>query len=214
MLTELGCDVYQEVPIPKDSGIADIVALRGPELWIVETKSSWSLDLLEQCVARRRHAHRVFAAVPWSRVLTDRARLFSHVGVGTIAVPTSTQHSPHIASWPPRLVSPRTSTRRGRNFPAALRARLSEGHKTHAKAGSNSGGRYTPFRQTCEGLLALVRREPGVTLTDAIARISHHYSSMHSARGAMAKWIEAGSVPGVRGQVGSDRKLRLYPVPV
>jgi hypothetical protein len=210
MLVELGCDVYQEVAIPGTNDYADIVALRGPELWIVETKTSWSLDLLEQCVARRRHAHRVFAAVPDKKGSRERAALFATLSIGSITIPSWHDSPARIEVWPPRLVAPRSGKRR-RNFPAELRARLAEGHKTHAPAGSpGGGGRFTPYVQTCEQLRDLVARQPGITLKAAIERITHHYASLQSARGSLAKWIAEGKVPGVHAK-SEDRALRLYP---
>lgn len=204
MLEALDCDVYQEVTLPQSGDVADIVALRGPEVWIVETKTSWSLELLEQCVARRRHAHRVFAAVPSTRA--DHRHVFAELRIGAILVPMGAGAAAvdaYIMEWAPRLATKRAAYR-------ALRERLHEKHKTSAQAGTNHGDRYTPYRQTCDALLALVQRQPGVQLTEAIRRITHHYASMQSARGSLAKWVEEGKVPGVQSRV-EDGKLRLFP---
>lgn len=61
-LTAWGWDVYQEVVV--GDGVADIVATRGPVVWIIELKLSFSLSLLDQAYHRRRYAHRVSVAVP------------------------------------------------------------------------------------------------------------------------------------------------------
>lgn len=53
-LESLGADVYQEVEC--GTGVADIVARIGAELWIVEVKTSLSLALLCQAMERRRLA--------------------------------------------------------------------------------------------------------------------------------------------------------------
>lgn len=45
-LRGLEMTVYQEVDL--GGPVADIVAMRGPEIWIVETKTTWSLSLLAQ----------------------------------------------------------------------------------------------------------------------------------------------------------------------
>lgn len=96
-------------------------------------------------------------------------------------------------------------------FARALRERCQIGHKTHAKAGAPSaGGRYTPFRDTCDQLAAVVRAVPGIALRDAIDQIRHHYGSTATARSTLPKWIEAGKVPGVEvRRVG--RLLHLHP---
>jgi hypothetical protein len=210
-LEGIGCDVYQEVTLPRSGDIADIVATRGGELWVVETKTSWSLDLLEQCMSRRRYAHRVFAACPLKRGFRDRAALALELKIGSIAVRMD-RHDSHLNhargyQQAPLLEGILTSQ---------LRASLSPQHKTRAPAGTNGGGRYTPFVATCEALRALVQQEPGITLSDAVSKITHHYSSRASAISSLAKWIERGKVPGVvwhRDTVASQGTtgLLLYP---
>jgi hypothetical protein len=84
--------------------------------------------------------------------------------------------------------------------------------KLPAKAGAiGGGGRWTPFRDTCEQLRAVVASAPGITLKEGIAAIRHHYTSMASARGALAARIESGLVPGVRLE-RDGKAVRLYPV--
>jgi hypothetical protein len=186
-----GHDVYQEVDV--STGVADIVALVGPgrEVWIVETKVGWSLDLLEQCLDRRAHAHRVFAAVGRG---ADHARLAASLGLGVMIVNPAVSEEwgrPVVVTMAPRVSS-------HRKHAAKTRAACKPGHKTHAKAGlPGGGGRYTPFVQTCEALHAVVSAHPGILLADAIKLTSHHYRSHSSARASLATWIERGKVPGV-----------------
>lgn len=197
-----GHDVYQEVALARGGGdVADIVALvgRGREVWIVEVKVGWSLDLLEQCRERRRCAQRVFAAVPAGR--GSHAPLFAEFGIGTILVYGD---SVHVAEMAPRLSS---DPRRGRS----VRARCAPEHKTHAPAGTpGTGGRFTPYTATCKALAEVVQRHPGILLKDAIGQIRHHYSSHAAARSSLAKWIEAGKVPGVA-LVAEGGKRWLHP---
>lgn len=203
-LEDAGHDVYQEVEYR--GAIIDIVVLVGPgkEVWVVETKTRWSLELLTQCVERRAMAHRVFAGVPYSRV--DHSQLFRQLGVGSLIVrPDAYDEKVRCTHFPSRTTS------RTRDWPRELRARLGPGYKTHAKAGSpNGAGRWTPFRETCERLAYAAQAQPGITLKDAIAGMTHHYSSAAAARSSIRKWVELGKVPGVR----LDRKeklLRLFP---
>lgn len=205
-LSELGFEVYQEVTFP-EGVIADIVAVRGLECWIVEVKTAWSLALLEQCRQHKLwgHGNRIFAAVPISRNQEDHQRLFLDCGFGTIligcAAPTGT--GPKLGKMAPKLT--------WRPIQTTLKM-LHSGYQTSAKAGAPSAaGRWTPFAQTCRFLHQEVLKEPGLSVKDAMSRIKHHYASEASARSSMLSWIEAGRMPGVRAE--RDGKLfRLFPV--
>ena len=191
-----GADVYQEGACA--TGIAGIVARVGAELWIVETKTSLSLAVVTQVMDRRHEAHRVFVAAPVSRNTRDVARLLKEVGVGMLDVHLGSDH-PHD---PPR-VTERAPSRRWNRKPVALASKLRPEHKTHAPAGSAGGGRWTPFRGTCEELARFVRAEPGTTLKHALTCVRHHYSSSSCARSCLSKWIREGTVPGVEMRDGA-----------
>lgn len=191
-LERQGLDVYQEVDVI--GGVADIVALKGDEVWVIEVKSSWSLDLLDQCITRKRVAHRVWAAVPQGRGWTSRAYLFHLLGIGTLRVRESWRHVGVLEveqSGPePALNEPEWKR---------LRESLRDGHKTHARAGTASAaGRYTEFRATSEALAAYVAERPGVSVKEAVASIEHHYASAASARNHLVDWVERGKIAGVR----------------
>ncbi len=188
-LQDSGATVYQEVEMA--GGVADIVAKVGPEIWIIETKLHLSLALLVQAMERRRHAHRVFCAGPHTKTLRDFEWLCREVGVGLLAV-----HVGKDNRWDHPRVIESAPSRRWNTRPVALAGKLRPEHQTHAAAGTN-GGRWTPFRDTCEQLLAVVVRNPGVPLRDAVASIRDHYSSKAAARTHLAGWIAANKVPGV-----------------
>lgn len=198
-LENVGADVYQEVAV--SGGVADIVARVQHEIWIVEVKTSFSLALLAQAMDRRRLAHRVYIAAPYSRHQGEVQRMCDELGIGLLEV------RPRDGSLEPRVYE-RIEGRRWNRRPVELAARLRPEHKTHAKAGAiGAGGRWTPFRNTCEELERIVRAEPGLRLKDAITRIRHHYASDRSARSSLAHWLERGVVPGVRLERGA-----LFPV--
>lgn len=209
-LENCGHDVYQEVEC--SGGVADIVAIVGPcrDVWIVETKTTWSLALLEQCVDRRRSAHRVYAAVPVGRV--NHASTFAALGIGSMIV--SLPDEDRVGREWSRIVEVRSVASRvssSRKHGAALRARCSPGHKTHARAGAVGGGRYTPFVATCEALREFVTRNPGAPLREAVDGIEHHYRTAALARSSIPQWVEAGKVPGVRVE-RVDGRIHLHPV--
>lgn len=194
-LEAAGHDVYQEVTVI--GGVADIVTLAPDgDVWIVETKMGWSLDLLEQCCERRHCANRVFAAIQSTK--TDHRAIFSELGIGVLSVD---------ARGPVRGLHGDTGYVRVRSNATHLdgvhvektRTALCAGHKTHAKAGAPSAaGRFTTFRGTTEALTAHVASNPdGVSLKDAVASIKHHYSSPSGARANLAEHIRAGRIPGV-----------------
>ncbi len=79
-----------------------------------------------------------------------------------------------------------------------LAAALTEDRKSHGVAGTNRGGHWTPFRQTCYGLAGIVRLHPGITLKEALGMFKHHYANTASAMSELPEWIEKGKVPGVR----------------
>lgn len=202
-LEAAGADVYQEVDCA--GGVADIVARVGAELWIVETKTKPSLAVLYQAMERRREAHRVYVAVQYTRNMRDFEWLCREIGIGLLDVALADQ----ACGIDPRVREVCASHRWNRK-PTRLAAALTPEHKTHAKAGSTGGGRWTPFRATCEQLALFVTANPGTTLKLAIDSIKHHYSSPSSARASMRTWVERGHVPGVRVELQHGAML-LYP---
>lgn len=194
----LGADVYQEVEV--SGGVADIVAVVGPETWIIEVKRSLSLALIGQALDRRRLAHRVFIAAPQSRNVADVESVCAELGIGLLSIYAAECYMTPERRW---YVVEKVPSRRWNSRPVALRAALKPEHKTHAQAGAVGGaGRWTPFRDTCEQLARLVRAEPGIHLKEAIGRIRHHYRSAAGARSSLAKWIVDGKVLGVRLRAG------------
>lgn len=198
-LEALGADVFQEVACV--GGVADIVAVVVAETWIVEVKRSLSLALITQAMERRRAAHRVFVAAPYTRHLWDVKQLCDEVGIGLLIVQTGDFAATHQYEQP--RVNVEVYGRRWNTRPVALRARLRPEHKTSAMAGSPGGaGRWTPWRDTCQQLARLVKSQPGIALKEAIDTIKHHYRSAASARTSLAKWISDGKIEGVRLEKG------------
>jgi hypothetical protein len=190
-LENAGHDVYQEVDVI--GGVADIVTLAPDgDVWIVETKMGWSLDLLEQCCERRHCANRVYAAVPVSKA--DHRAVFRELGIGVLVVDSGAD----AAKWNRTVRFGHDATYLDGAHVERTRSSLCDGHKTHAKAGAPSaGGRFTTFRGTAEALAAIVASNPGVSLRDAVASMNHHYTSPSGARANLAEHVRAGRVPGV-----------------
>ena len=81
-----------------------------------------------------------------------------------------------------------------------------EGQKHFAEAGTDKGGHWTPFKQTCLEVRAMVTSNPGISAKDLVNSIKHHYKTERSAMGSLAKWTREGVVPGV-----ALRNGRYYP---
>ena len=76
-----GFVVYGEVRPESYGSIFDLVGLRGDDVWIVETKTSFSAEVRHQAWRAQSWAHRVYVGVPWrDRPLPPRSRL-SRFGV-------------------------------------------------------------------------------------------------------------------------------------
>lgn len=207
-----GWTVYQEVqPGFVGAPIADIVAVQGHLLWIVECKRSFGLSVLEQCEHWLPYANFVTAAYPYSPNKRTRGlseRVADWLGVGQLAVRCEdlTQYNlaPHFDYHvrPPRLNRKPVMKR-------YVADALTEQHRTFAEAGNAEGLRWTPYRQTCAEVLRYVQEHPGASAREVVSHIRHHYSSDATARSCLVQWGRQGKVYGVR-VVQEGRHLRFY----
>ena len=206
-LVDYGYDVYQEVELVPRGIRADIVARRGIELTIVETKTSASMALLGQVMERRRFAHRVYAAAPHcSGPFGDACK---ELGVGAWSVHVgSSEMCSGVPIDPSRIVEV-CAPRRLTSHRLKLVDKLRPEHKTACAAGSPSGGHWSRYRDTVAQLARVVAANPGIAFAQALqpGLMNHHYSSARSARSALSRDIEMGKIAGVRIERGA-----LWPV--
>lgn len=213
-LRALKWEVYQEVECRRHGSIADIVAVQGPVIWVVETKLVYSAELLWQATQWTDYANYVSVAVPTTGRGRERRNLFERYcrqnGIGLL-----TPRNRYYGGDEPKEQYEFDEDIRPefRRWPTGRRdmgESLTEKHKTYAKAGNAKGLRYTPWKATCDAVAEQAKEKPGITMKECIDQIKHHYSSNSCARNSMAKWIKAGKVDGVRGE--KDGKFfRLYP---
>ncbi len=186
-------DVYQEVQISTQSKRADIVVTQGKLVGVCECKTSLGLPLLEQAFHWKPYAHFVWLAT-WSRHPGDFiCRLVKDFGFG---------HLDHFES------SADCNATRERTRPTLLRAppcldllrgALRPEHRSgFAEAGGNSGGHFTPFKQTMWELKRIAQDKPGIALREALGEFKHHYASVSSAVAHLPEWIDKGKCPGLR----------------
>lgn len=199
-LEACGYDVYQEVELRPGGIRADIVARRGPELTIVETKTSASLAVLYQAMERRGCAHRVYVGVPRSAIAFRE--LCTEIGIGVLHVRTGSNET-----WDAPRVDEEVSSRRWNTRPLKLAGRLRPEHKTAAAAGSQTGGHWSRWRDTCAQIARIAAQHPGIALKAAIAQVTHHYSSSRVAVSTMAGHIREGRVEGIKLEGGA-----LWPI--
>lgn len=175
--------MFQEVT--GAGGRADIVARQGSIVWVIETKTTFGLPVIEQAKRWSLHAHLVSVGTPSypGEFGQEVCRLF---GVGII----SSGRTYSDGSGTKEVLRPRLN-RKPWKLP-----RLCEEHKTYAEAGTNGGGYFTPFRRTMRIVEEEVRRTPGITIKELVKRVDHHYCSDSTARQCLAKWLMSGEIPG------------------
>jgi len=187
-------EVYQEVK--SGSKVADIVAVKDGVRWVIECKTSFSLDLLEQTYHWTRGcAELVSIAVPRkkSRRITNTRNIDSvilyHFGIGLIEFNCEYEKNKYIEE----IAEPKLQ-----EIFEHCAIMPQEVHKDYAPAGSAGGGHWTPFKQTCENLREYVRTHQGCKMKEAVEEISHHYSSNRSAAGCLRSMIASGVVVGMK----------------
>lgn len=197
-------EVYQEVQLLSGAPVADLVAVQGPLLWIVECKQTLTFNLFEQVEGWRGYAHfRSMAVPPVSHRSRGRSFAMSvadDYGIGLLEVDKLSG------------VNVRVDARLDRHAREVDRVRkvLAPEHKTFAVAGNAHGSRWTPFQQTCRDLARFVDENPGTSLKGAVDGIEHHYANDRSARSCLRQWLDAGIVVGVELRK-KGKHLRLYP---
>jgi len=193
-------DVYQEVKIC--GGCADIIAVLGKIVTVVEVKTSLTISLLHQAYGWKRLANYIYIAVPYSH---DSARHFAYricrdYGFGVLLVNKKTMSVREQENAPLHRKSEATK----------ILNSLRPEHKTYCKAGSRFGQRWTPFQSTCDALRYLVGSKPGIALDDAIKQLSHHYATNASARQSLSVWLFKGIIKGIRIEQ-HGKQLKLFP---
>lgn len=200
-----GWTVFQEVAMGGAGGL-DILCRRGPVLYAIECKRVFSDKLIEQAMHWRRYAHFVSVAVP-GNISWFKAGVCEKFGIGVLqAESQQTYYGLHDS-----VVEYRRPPFRRRVAPG-LRDHLERFHiEGRCEAGQAAGSRATPFRSTCEKLLALVEKsgKRGIGLYEAVDRIDHHWSKPRTAYASVRGYIEKGIIKGLRLE-GSGKEARLY----
>jgi hypothetical protein len=174
-LAEQHWDVYQEVQFGNFTGVADIVAVRNKIMWIIETKTKYGFDVLQQ--ASEWPVHYRSIGVPYSRNRDYRVAI-NYYRVGIIEVD---EFGVNEFIQPALFVKHHDTVRR-------YLSRLTELHKTYAQAGSTSGHHLTPYKKTMMDVREFIGAHPGCTVREIYDDLGKlHYSSAASFKGNLVK---------------------------
>ena len=181
-------DVYEEVQVETWGRRTDIVfKTHDGALTVIETKLVLGMEVLAQAKLWKPYANAVIVAVPEAKMSDGRTLALDvadrFLGIGVIDVGDGVK----IVKQPRAL----------ERIDEALFLALREGHKTHAKAGTNNGDHFTPFRATLDALKAYVEANPGCTIQEAVAGFTHHYRGPKVACSVLLREIRHGRVHGV-----------------
>jgi hypothetical protein len=195
-LHECGWATYAEVSMYSGDMRADIVAVKNGVVIVVETKTSYTLDLLEQAERWKFQVHAVYVSAP-----TDGSKMFhrlrQHLGIGL------------MKTW--KYCDTYLSEGRLNRNPHGLKRilpMLCEERRVQP-AGVAMGGYYTPFRGTVDNLRRLLARKKDQTATwkELLMDLDHHYSSDSVAKSTLSKWIRLGKCEGI--EIVDMRPLRV-----
>lgn len=197
-LEEAGWTTYKEVCFSE--GVIDIVAIKGHVIWGIETKLSFTTDVLEQALTRLPFCHYVSVAVKrnesWKDIGIVKRHFCKEFGIGVLTLRTYDRYRGHIedavetAAWVDELVKPklnRNKTHRANpKYIARLRENLFEDQKTSV-AGSRAGGHITHYQRTVRMVREYLTEHGPKTMREIVAAVKHHYSSDAAARSTLVK---------------------------
>ena len=197
-------ETYKEVQVFRYGTVADIVAVKGRLIWVIETKLTLTFEVIAQAIGWRGYAHFVSIGIPVTKRYHNKGRHLAEqvcedYGLGIISV-----DGQYISSDE----SPRLD--RKTFMIQYIRDSLTPEQKASV-AGSAGSNHWTPWKTTCRDLLKVVTKTPGITMKDAVSELKqHHYASDATAIGSLRQWINLNKIKGIEGRVEKG-KLRLYP---
>jgi hypothetical protein len=180
-LSAQGWDCYPEVTY--DFYRADIVAVRGPLLMVVECKTRATVAMWGQAISWRQHAHFICVAHT-DRIKPDgyatkvvERHLINYFGIGRILVGRYGITQDPMPQY----------RRPDKTCCTNLKKKLHPDQKNYTPG--TVSGYSTPWRRTMKRAVIFVRDNPGCTIREVIERINHHYSSDASARACVRNWL-------------------------
>lgn len=181
-----GWRTYQEVPL--GAGRIDILGVRGPLVWAVETKLRASFNLVEQAMARREGVHAALVAIPWGPKLGAFKKVLRILGLGLITARSGTDLE--VAVWPE--FRRQVDTRR-------LVAQLVPEQEAQV-AGLSAGSYWTPFKTCARGLVYMMAQHGRRSLAEVAADEALIEYKGNQGASQLRRWVlwavERGLIPG------------------
>lgn len=197
-----GWDCYPEANVHYFNERADIAAVRNGKLWIVEAKTSLSLQLLDQAYKWTYKAHFVSVAIPWRR--RDIPMIASQfLKTNKIGLITVYKHSVEAHIGP-------GVNRSAHAYAKRVISGLHPDMKRYVPGTPATEGYSTPFRRTINEAVRFIYKHPGCSIKDVMNGINHHYLSDATARSCVPKWLRELESDRIRAEV-KGRKLLFYP---
>ena len=197
-LMKMGWDVYQEVRAGHLCPRADIVAIqqlgKAKLSWIIETKTSFSISVIEQALYWRDNHSSNYVSISPAKIgnkVHRMIRLLNNYGIGVF------MSNPVLPKY----------YRINRHF--SIERYLHEEQKNYLTAGSPGGGYYTQFRETKNNIENYVKNNPGCTLKEAIDNTKHHYTSDKIAIARIYHWMRC-NVNKTIGLQRSGKTFKLF----
>jgi hypothetical protein len=209
-LQDRGWDCYPEAQFQRESGRADIAAVLGRRLTIVEAKTSATMTVLDQAARWIGKAHFVWIATPvdpgdtvrWicetrgiGIMFVRREKLWEpETGHGFVHYVDDVQPATGAYFWSSTggrqrygsMAAPLHRFARAADLIAGLHPDMK---RATAGMQAKRGGYSTPFSRTIDAAREFVTRNPGCTIKEMVAGISHHYASDAGARSSLMAWV-------------------------
>ena len=205
-LRDLKWETYQEVS-PRGGKRADIVAVMNGRTWVIETKTTFSFDVIKQALWWKPYANWVSLAVPYGRGSSGHGLQEKVLKVFDLGLITWSDHGDGVHEELAPVLQRKLAS------PMLLKHIHEHGHHLKDQEGGMSGGGYwTPFKHTCHHLADYVAAHQGCSLKDAMLNIQHHYKRSSTATTMMSVNIKSGFVPGITWVTeGRKKVLRWEP---
>lgn len=183
-LEDSGHTVYSEVERGPGGKRADVVAVLGPSVTVVEMKTTLSMEVIEQAYYWIGHANYIYIAIPKrKRRISDFVHKFlrSH-NIGLLEVPVGREHllQPNMSlEYYMMCIPSRFSRMRGRGRSVDWKKILKPEHQTWLEGGSNKGGYVTDYKITIQGVKKFlsIRPKQWFTMAEILHHCETHYSS-------------------------------------
>lgn len=181
-----GHEVFSEVSLNGYGGSrrADIVAIHGKVVTVIELKTSLSLDLIEQAFGWKRHAHRIFVGVPKpKRCLNEFAcRLLRNEGIGILTVDMDIDGADRFGHWRDDAwtgveCKSHNAPKINRRISDLLTKVLTDEYKNGPPGGHAGGGYVTNYKLTMQRVREFMKYRRWLRIEDILEQVETHYSA-------------------------------------